>query len=228
MKKYEECKLIQDLLPNYVDKVTSEETNEYIENHIKNCDDCSRILKELGEDIVLDKIDNMKKIDYLRKIKKRNLSVIAVISGIAIILIIIMFSFFSSLGGVELDENGKPEYVEAFKQWISGTNKITSSDVTNLLLISKDEKVDATIIMTFDKNNICIGARYCVGGYTEKEAAEKYKELKNSENLQMPTITNTVLKKDKVVYNYNYWNGKNKDQILNELLKDYNYEIKEM
>ena len=35
MKEKRECKIVQDLLPNYVDGLTNEETNKYIEEHIK-------------------------------------------------------------------------------------------------------------------------------------------------------------------------------------------------
>ena len=33
MKEKRECKLVQDLLPNYIEKVISEETNQYMEEH---------------------------------------------------------------------------------------------------------------------------------------------------------------------------------------------------
>ena len=32
-----DCKIIQDLLPSYSDGITSQETNNYIEDHLKNC-----------------------------------------------------------------------------------------------------------------------------------------------------------------------------------------------
>ena len=37
MKMKNECKIIQDLLPNYIEKTTSKETNQFLENHIKTC-----------------------------------------------------------------------------------------------------------------------------------------------------------------------------------------------
>ena len=36
MNQKKDCKIILDLLPNYVEKVTSKETNSYIEEHLKN------------------------------------------------------------------------------------------------------------------------------------------------------------------------------------------------
>ena len=36
MKSNNECKIVEDLLPNYIDNLTSETTNEFIEAHIKS------------------------------------------------------------------------------------------------------------------------------------------------------------------------------------------------
>ena len=44
MKK--ECKIVQDLLPSYVDKLTNEETNQYIEEHLKECKELLESVKE--------------------------------------------------------------------------------------------------------------------------------------------------------------------------------------
>ena len=35
MKNQKQCKIVQDLLPTYIEDLTSEETNQYIEEHIK-------------------------------------------------------------------------------------------------------------------------------------------------------------------------------------------------
>lgn len=47
MKEKRECKIVQDLLPNYVDGLTNEETNKYIEEHIKECTECTEILANM-------------------------------------------------------------------------------------------------------------------------------------------------------------------------------------
>ena len=221
MKESEKCKVIQDLLPIYIEKLTSNETNEYIENHLKECDECTKILTDMGENIILDKIDDIKKIDYLKKIKYRNRLIIGTIFAISISLIIVIISFFNSIGGVAIDENGKPEYYEAFKKWMTGKDQITISKVTNILLKTSENNLETTIIMTFDKNDICIGARYCLDGYTEEELLDRYNNFKNVENGPIPTIVNVVMKENKLIYNYNYWNGKNKEEILKELNEKY-------
>ena len=51
MKEKKDCKIVQDLLPNYIDKLTSNETNQYIEEHINDCKDCKKILDAMQKDI---------------------------------------------------------------------------------------------------------------------------------------------------------------------------------
>lgn len=51
MKEKRECKIVQDLLPNYVDGLTNEETNKYIEEHIKECTECTEILAKYAKKI---------------------------------------------------------------------------------------------------------------------------------------------------------------------------------
>ena len=44
MKNELTCEVVQDLLPSYVDHLTSDITNTAIVSHVKNCEDCRRIL----------------------------------------------------------------------------------------------------------------------------------------------------------------------------------------
>ncbi|MCR5794291.1 MAG: zf-HC2 domain-containing protein [Solobacterium sp.] len=46
-----ECSVVQDLLPLYAEKLTSEDTNEFIEEHLAGCEECSHVLKGLQADV---------------------------------------------------------------------------------------------------------------------------------------------------------------------------------
>ena len=41
------CKLVQDLLPSYIDGVTSEDTKNFVEEHLKECKDCKKYFEEM-------------------------------------------------------------------------------------------------------------------------------------------------------------------------------------
>ena len=50
MKNDLTCEVVQDLLPSYVDHLTSDVTNTAIETHIRECTDCRRILSDMQID----------------------------------------------------------------------------------------------------------------------------------------------------------------------------------
>lgn len=83
------CKVVQDLMPSYVEKLTSEESNKFIEEHLKECNKCTNILKSMKADIKLKKVETPKEeIDYMKKAKKKmNIS-----KKILILIIILIFT----------------------------------------------------------------------------------------------------------------------------------------
>ena len=37
-----DCKIVEDLLPNYMEHLTNDETNNFIEEHLSNCKNCEK------------------------------------------------------------------------------------------------------------------------------------------------------------------------------------------
>lgn len=70
MKKYD-CNIIQDLLPNYIEKLTSENTNEYVEKHLLECEQCSNIHNKLKNVSDTDNAKNEQFVNYSKKFKFR-------------------------------------------------------------------------------------------------------------------------------------------------------------
>ena len=48
MKISKDCKIIKDLLPSYIDKLTSDETNIFIEDHLKECNSCTESFENMS------------------------------------------------------------------------------------------------------------------------------------------------------------------------------------
>ncbi len=90
MNKKKECLLVTELLPLYLEKQTGKDSNTYIEEHIKNCNECRRQMQYMavsyGECAKHKEIKNQKLL--LKKIKKR------IIAGYVIILIIVWIFIF--------------------------------------------------------------------------------------------------------------------------------------
>ena len=51
MKEKTNCKIVQDLLPNYIENLTNEETNRFIEEHLKECPECQKVLENMQKEI---------------------------------------------------------------------------------------------------------------------------------------------------------------------------------
>ncbi|MBS1315556.1 MAG: zf-HC2 domain-containing protein, partial [Anaerotignum sp.] len=45
------CEIIRDLLPSYVDGLTSEESNREITAHLAECATCKEILEQMQEEV---------------------------------------------------------------------------------------------------------------------------------------------------------------------------------
>ena len=41
------CEIIRDLLPSYIDGLTSQESNRLVEEHLESCAECREYLKEM-------------------------------------------------------------------------------------------------------------------------------------------------------------------------------------
>ncbi len=94
MKNNLTCELVQDLLPSYIDGLTSEVTNGAVREHISHCDRCKHTLENMKEPCNEEKITNEKKeIDFLKKTRKKNIRVI--ISSLVSVVLVIAIVFSS-------------------------------------------------------------------------------------------------------------------------------------
>ncbi len=82
-----DCKIVQDLLPSYIEKLTNDETNKYIEEHISTCENCKKVLEAMQNDLDFDnkKVEKIE-VKYLKKYRNK-LRIFEVI----LILIIVIF-----------------------------------------------------------------------------------------------------------------------------------------
>lgn len=87
MNKKRDCKIVQDLLPNYIEKLTNEESNVFIQEHLKECKECKKTLENMQKDLSTDIKKNEKtKVNYIKKYNKK-------LKTLKIILLIILTIF---------------------------------------------------------------------------------------------------------------------------------------
>ena len=71
MEQKLKCAVVRDLLPNYIEKLTSDETNLDIEEHLSGCEPCMKVYEEMKAEVpsdgALTEAKNLSK--FLRKTK---------------------------------------------------------------------------------------------------------------------------------------------------------------
>lgn len=72
MKEKRDCKIVQDLLPNYIEKLTNDETNKYIEGHVKDCKECQNMLNSMKKEFIInsEKRDG-REVEYIKKYNRK-------------------------------------------------------------------------------------------------------------------------------------------------------------
>ena len=90
------CAVIKDLLPSYIDGLTSAETNTLVEEHLAECDGCRltyQVMKEESEEAAKPTSEDRREIDFLKKNKRKNRSILWGSLGLALFLaVIILFA----------------------------------------------------------------------------------------------------------------------------------------
>lgn len=225
MTKKHLCKIVEDLLPNYIEKMTSSETNEIIEKHIEECQLCKDKLNNMKCEVVLDEVDD-REINYLKTIKRKNRFKMLIFILVAIIIISLLLWFIFNCR-IRKDDNGRYQIERATINY----NNIKNYDI----LILKGNKqaescIDNTLYITwyaiFDaKTEKCISIREQLGGYYKEKAEEQYNMMKNDwEELSNPRIED-----NKIYMNINSYNEKTKDEVKKVFKEKYeNIKIEEI
>lgn len=117
MNKDIDCRIIQDLLPSYVDGLTSDYTNQVIEEHMKQCEACAQMLERMQEpEKFMEAMEP--EVDYMKKVRNRMsrlltttlISIAILILGI--IAAVLIYNRVTPKNYQDIFENKKAETVE--------------------------------------------------------------------------------------------------------------------
>lgn len=170
MEEKRNCKIVQDLLPNYIEKLTNEETNKFVEEHLNECNNCKQILSNMEKDLKLNikKKDN-REVKYIKKYSNK-MKILKIILLVIIALFLIRtarnFIIISSLSNKANTYVSSTNYHKKTTNFYDDTLTIADSyykdgktvtfltritpDISNKVLIYKNgEKTN----MYFETNN---------------------------------------------------------------------------
>ena len=87
------CEIIKDLLPSFIDGLTSDVSNEVVEQHLSECESCRAYYEEMKEQApaILEKAG--REIDYFLRIREDTIRKVM----LAILAVIMVYSLFYSI-----------------------------------------------------------------------------------------------------------------------------------
>lgn len=87
------CDIIKDLLPSYIEGLSSNSSNEEIEKHLDSCKECKNYYKEMTGEIE-DPLPaaELKDLDYLKKVRKKNIRSVVITAGIVVAVMLVVVS----------------------------------------------------------------------------------------------------------------------------------------
>lgn len=88
MKNDLTCGVVRDLLPSYVEGLTSPESNTAVERHLSECPDCAQLRTALAGAPKQAAPEDAKEVDYLKKVKRRGWRRVAA----AVVVTVLLFT----------------------------------------------------------------------------------------------------------------------------------------
>ena len=134
-----ECKIICDLLPSYIDELTTEDTNQYIQQHLGNCRDCKKALEEMKKDFKINIIKkDTREVKYIKKYNMKMKILKFILLGI---LLIFLFSYIRKVIILVGLNNKSNEYTNSSNCYMKTINFTSAAEImTTLENYKKDGK----------------------------------------------------------------------------------------
>lgn len=98
-----ECDIIKDLLPSYVDEICSVASKEWIEEHLKECEECRALAEMMKNTEISAKRLEFEQLEAGRKVIRQNLKRSLISLGLsALVFAVLMCSFFWDNGQIPI------------------------------------------------------------------------------------------------------------------------------
>lgn len=157
MKEKKDCNIVQDLLPSYVENLTNEETNQYVEEHLNNCKECQKIYTDMKKKLELHmERPNENEINFLKKYSHK-LRLLRII--ILILLLGALITFVVSVGRKMIilsDLSHKAEKYESSTNYHLVNYSYNLGDYTKTEVFRLDDRMKMIITKIIDEEKTTI------------------------------------------------------------------------
>ena len=166
MEKKKLCNIIKDLLPSYIENLTNEETNSFIESHIADCPECKELLENMRKEIEVNRPKKEEKnFKYIKSYSKRLKifrNILLIIALVFILIVTRRFIIITDLSNKAKIAESKANYYiksECYLNKVFQTyekyNKDKISLTTNkIYYIDNPNNIEEYINYASDKENL--------------------------------------------------------------------------
>lgn len=137
MKKELTCSIFQDLLPNYIEKLTSDDTNIAIYEHLDTCEDCKKVYEQMVADIGNPEKVPVIELKFLKKVKRSRL--LAAVLCVVLTLVLSCLIYTSEYNFT----NDKSSLAAGITEFIAPTRHPVEAYVL------ETKEVDSVLVATF-------------------------------------------------------------------------------
>ena len=139
-----ECDIVGDLLFSYNDGILSNTSKELVEEHLKKCEKCKKILEEIKQEN--DEKNQVKEIDFFKSIKKKiNKRNVIILVVFIVLMIVVLFNIqvynnyneVATTMEVYLEDDITEQQIENIKNKI-----IEKSDNIEIEYVSKEKALE--------------------------------------------------------------------------------------
>lgn len=192
-----ECDIVQDLLFSYKDGCLKQGSKEFVEKHLKKCENCAKVYSEMNNeeeqsDITKDEIDYLKKIKKKMKKKTKIIIAISIILSILIVFniaIFVNYNKYVSEMTIYLEDSITVEERQKIENTIKEVDKnaeITYKSKEDALNNMKEKFADKSELLAGYEDNNIFPAYYEVN--SNKKAIEEM-DAKPSTNKKIKHIS---------------------------------------
>ncbi|WP_312653964.1 zf-HC2 domain-containing protein [Proteiniclasticum sp.] len=140
--KYEvKCSMVQDLLPNYLENMTSGETDRIVEEHLSSCENCLLIHNQMKAEIESPKKLPVIELHFLKKVKRTKL----IAAAVSIILALLAsYMIYGSEYKYTIDKADLSHGITEYIKWVGDDIEayvLETREIDGILIASfKDEE----------------------------------------------------------------------------------------
>ena len=166
MEKKKLCNIIKDLLPSYVENLTNDETNNFIESHIADCPECKEFLENMQKEIEVNSPKKEEKnFKYIKRYSQRLKifrNILLVIALVFTLIIARRFIIITDLSNKAKIAESETNYYIKLEYYLNKTfivyEKYNKDEISlaikKMYYIDNPNNVEEYINYTSDKENL--------------------------------------------------------------------------